>query len=178
MLTTAFYLVADSQTGVMRYANAGHPKPLRVQRSTGVVEPLVNASGKSQPALGLFEEMSYLTSEATLAPGDFLMLFTDGLYEVQGLNEELYSQQRLVMDVQNLIQRPPEMLFDELLEAVRTFAVSHEFDDDVCLVGMEFARQRKSDLDPVFVRVIAVKPRSHCAIPAQLAQNSARKKWH
>jgi sigma-B regulation protein RsbU (phosphoserine phosphatase) len=138
MLTTAFYLVADSQTGVMRYANAGHPKPLRVRRSTGLIEPLVNTSGKSQPALGLFEESPYQTSETTLAPGDFVMLFTDGLYEVQGQNEELYSQQRLMMDVQNLIQHPPEILFDELIEAVRTFAVSHEFDDDVCLVGMEF----------------------------------------
>ena len=139
MLTTAFYLVADSQTGVMRYANAGHPKPLRVQRTNGLIEPLVHMSGKSQPALGLFEEISYQTSELTLTPGDFLMLFTDGLYEVQGQNEELYSQQRLVMDVQNLIQHPPEILFDELLEAVRTFAVSHEFDDNVCIVGMEFA---------------------------------------
>ena len=139
MLTTAFYLVADSQTGVMRYANAGHPKPLRVQRATGLVEPLVNLSGKSQPALGLFEESPYQTSEIVLAPGDFVMLFTDGLYEVQGHNEELYTQQRLLMDVQNLIQQPPEILFDELLEAVRTFSVSREFEDDVCLVGMAFA---------------------------------------
>jgi serine phosphatase RsbU (regulator of sigma subunit) len=29
-------------------------------------------------------------------------------------------------------------LFDELLAAIRAFSVSHEFDDDVCLVGMEF----------------------------------------
>jgi serine phosphatase RsbU (regulator of sigma subunit) len=30
-------------------------------------------------------------------------------------------------------------MFDELLEAIRAFSVDHEFDDDVCLVGMEFA---------------------------------------
>ena len=40
------------------------------------------------------------------------MLFTDGLYEVQGANEELYSQQRLMMDVQNLLQKPAGELFD------------------------------------------------------------------
>ena len=34
------------------------------------------------------------------------MLFTDGLYEVQGANEELYSQQRLMLDVKNLIGKP------------------------------------------------------------------------
>ncbi len=45
-----------------------------------------------------------------MAPGDFLMLFTDGLYEVQGMNEELYSQQRLLVDVQHLLGQPPEII--------------------------------------------------------------------
>ncbi|HWH70959.1 MAG TPA: PAS domain-containing protein, partial [Candidatus Sulfotelmatobacter sp.] len=49
LLTTAFYLVADWRTGVMAYANAGHPKPLHLRRSAGQVVPLRNASGKSQP---------------------------------------------------------------------------------------------------------------------------------
>lgn len=139
MLTTAFYLVADWTTGVMRFANAGHPKPLLVRRSSGRVEPLVNVTGQSQPALGLFDDPSYQTTEATLAPGDFVMLFTDGLYEVQGANEELYSQERMMMDVQNLLSKPNAELFQELLGAIRAFSTSHEFDDDVCLVGMEFA---------------------------------------
>ena len=41
----------------MRYANAGHPKPLHIRRGTGKVEPLANADGKSEPVLGLFEKM-------------------------------------------------------------------------------------------------------------------------
>ena len=138
MLTTAFYLVANWQTGVMRFSNAGHPKPLVVRRAENRVEPLANVSGHGQPALGLFEDPPYETSETTLAPGDLVMLFTDGLYEVQGTNEELYSQQRLMVDVRNLITKPAAPLFDELLEAIRAFSVSHEFEDDVCLVGMEF----------------------------------------
>jgi sigma-B regulation protein RsbU (phosphoserine phosphatase) len=139
MLTTAFYLVADCTTGVMRFANAGHPKPLFIRRSAGRVEPLVNVTGQSQPALGLFDDPAYQTTEVTLTPGDFVMLFTDGLYEVQGLNEELYSQERMMMDVQSLLSKSNRELFDELLEAIRVFSVSHEFDDDVCIVGMEFA---------------------------------------
>ena len=139
MLTTAFYLVADWTTGVMRFANAGHPKPLLVRRSADSVKPLVNVSGQSQPALGLFDDPAYQTTEITLTPGDFVMLFTDGLYEVLGMNEELYSQERMMMDVQGLLSKSNKALFDELLEAIRAFSVSHEFDDDVCLVGMEFA---------------------------------------
>jgi sigma-B regulation protein RsbU (phosphoserine phosphatase) len=138
MLTTAFYLVANWQTGKMRFANAGHPKPLLMHRSTGRIELLAHASSRGEPALGLFDNPSYQTSEVTIAPGDFVMLFTDGLYEVQGLNEELYSQERLMLDAQNLLQKPAAQMFDELLEAIRAFSVDHEFADDVCLVGMEF----------------------------------------
>jgi len=138
MLTTGFYAVADCRTGQLRFANAGHPKPLVLRRSQNRVEPLANASGKSQPALGLFEDPPYATSETTLVPGDFLMLFTDGLYEVQGQNEELYSQERLLLDVKNLLRHPPGLLFDELLQVIRGFALNGEFDDDVCLVGMDY----------------------------------------
>ena len=138
MLTTGFYAVADCQTGKLRFANAGHPKPLMIRRSVGQVEPLANTTGRSQPALGLFDDPPYQTSEITMAPGDFLMLFTDGLYEVQGQNEELYSQERLMLDVKTLITHPPGILFDELLGVIRAFAVNGQFDDDVCLVGMDY----------------------------------------
>jgi sigma-B regulation protein RsbU (phosphoserine phosphatase) len=137
MLTTAFYLTANWQTGLMRFANAGHPKPLLVRRSDNTVRALANVSGHGQPALGLFDDPPYETTEVQLKAGDLAMLFTDGLYEVQGANEELYSQQRLLADVKELIDQPASPLFDQLLDAVRTFALNHEFEDDVCLVGME-----------------------------------------
>jgi sigma-B regulation protein RsbU (phosphoserine phosphatase) len=141
MLTTAFYLVADWRTGKMRFANAGHPKPLLMHRATGRIEPLAHATGRGEPALGLFDNPPYQTSEVTIAPGDFVMLFTDGLFEVQGSNEELYSQERLMLDVKNLWQKPAAQMFDELLAAIRAFSVNHEFEDDVCLVGMDFTGQ-------------------------------------
>ncbi len=138
MLTTAFYFVANWQTGKLRFANAGHPKPLLVRRSENMIIPLANASGHSQPALGLFEDPPYETTETQIIPGDLVMLFTDGLYEVQGANEELYSQQRLMLDIKALMAKPMGELFDALLETVCNFSVNHEFEDDVCLVGMDY----------------------------------------
>jgi sigma-B regulation protein RsbU (phosphoserine phosphatase) len=142
MLTTAFYLVANAETGALRFANAGHPKPLLIQRAQGLVAPLANFSGRGQAALGLFEDSVYETTEMKLQPGDFVMLFTDGIYEVQGQNEELYSQQRLMLDIKTLMQNPPGKMFDELINSIRTFAVGNEFDDDVCLIGMDFAEKK------------------------------------
>jgi len=138
MLTTAFYLVADWTTGQLRYANAGHPKPLHIRRNDLKVEPLANATGKSQPVLGLFQDAVYRTSELELSPNDMVMLFTDGLYEVQGQHDELYSQELLVAGVQQRLALSASHLFDELLADIQLFAVGKGFADDVCLVGIEY----------------------------------------
>jgi len=137
LLTTAFFLVADRQTGRLQYANAGHPKPLHLKRHEARVIPLVNASGRSQPALGLFEDAVYQSSEVKLSNHDLIMLFTDGLYEVQDAHNVLYTQELLVAGVQRRLRLPAERLFDELLEEIKGFS-GGSFSDDVCLVGMEF----------------------------------------
>ena len=144
MLTTGFYLVADWKTGVMRYTNAGHPKPLLVRRAKNVVEPMANVSGKSQPALGLFEEAVYQTSELKFSPHDLVMLFTDGLYEVQDESHELYSQSMLVTDVEKRAQLPASELFDQLIERMQRFSADGKFSDDVCLVAIEAAEAKKA----------------------------------
>ncbi len=141
MLTTGFYLVANWKTGVIRYTNAGHPKPLLVRRHRKVVEPLTNLGGKSQPALGLFEEAVYRTSEVKFSPHDLVMLFTDGLYEVQDDDHELYTQSMLVTDVEKRALLPVSDLFDQLIERMHRFSADGKFSDDVCLVGMEAAER-------------------------------------
>jgi sigma-B regulation protein RsbU (phosphoserine phosphatase) len=140
LLTTAFYLVADWQSGTMRYANAGHPRPLHLRRAAGKVEPLENIGGSSQPALGLFEGADYQTSETKASARDLIMMFTDGLYEVQDAQHALYSQGMLVSAVQQRLQLPASQLFDELLKEIRQFSADGKFADDVCLVGMEVSK--------------------------------------
>lgn len=138
LLTTAFYLVADWQSGRMRFSNAGHPKPLHLMRKANTVAFLQAASRRSQPALGLFEEAEYATSEVALASGDLVMLFTDGLYEVHNSREELYTQDLLVECLRRNLQIPAHELFDLVLNEIRQFS-DEGFSDDVCLVGMECA---------------------------------------
>lgn len=145
VLTTAFYLVADATTGRMRYANAGHPKPLRLHRADGKVEPLKNATTISQPALGLFEHASYQSSEVRLVPRDLLMLFTDGLYEVHAPDDKLYTQDMLATAVRRHLHSPAPQLFDSLLREVREYAADHTFEDDVCLVGIEYSAASKTE---------------------------------
>jgi sigma-B regulation protein RsbU (phosphoserine phosphatase) len=141
LFTTAFYLVADLESRQIAYANAGHPKPLFVHRLTGEVEPLKYPDGKARPALGLFADSVYPTATRSIAPGDEVMLFTDGLYEVEGINHEQFSLDMLAASVRkNSRLHCPEM-FASVLAEVQEFSATHHFSDDVCLVGMEVSEK-------------------------------------
>ncbi len=138
LLTTAFYLVADWATGVLQYANAGHPKPFHLRRSAGQVVPLANAFGHSQPPLGFLGDTVYFSSEALLSPGDGLLLFTDGLVDVENPQGQLFTQEMLVSAIQAALSLHPSALLDELLEKTRRFGADQPYQDDVCLVAVDY----------------------------------------
>jgi sigma-B regulation protein RsbU (phosphoserine phosphatase) len=139
LLTTAFYLIADSQARKISYANAGHPRPIFIGSGGSGVTPLKNASGRSEPALGVFEKADYTTSEAAFNPRDVVALFTDGIFEVHNMADELYTQEQLLEEVKNLRRLAPAEMFDELISHIKTFSGDNGFSDDVCLVAVEFA---------------------------------------
>jgi serine phosphatase RsbU (regulator of sigma subunit) len=66
------------------------------------------------------------------------MLFTDGLYEVHAADEKLYTQEMLTAAVQRHQHLPAPELFDSLLREIGEYAADQAFDDDVCIVGMEY----------------------------------------
>ncbi|MEO8350779.1 MAG: SpoIIE family protein phosphatase [Chthoniobacteraceae bacterium] len=140
LFASAFYAVADLTRGELRYANAGHPAPLHVRRSAQVVEPLKVAGSKPGPVLGLFDQAEYPISTVPLTPGDLVMLFTDGLYEVEGPGDVFYEMSQLHEAVRRRQQLPTPRLFDELVQELRAFSANGEFGDDMCLVGMDVAR--------------------------------------
>ena len=105
------------------------------------MEELRNADGRARPALGLFAESTYPTTSRDLAAGDLLMCFTDGLYEVEGVAGEQFSQELLMEAVRKHARLHCAEQFTALLEEIRQFSINHEFSDDVCLVGMEVSEQ-------------------------------------
>jgi len=139
-LATAFYAVADATAGELRFANAGHPSPFRLQRDTKEVRPLKDYDARHGPALGLFEKTDYPTCGCPFAVNDFIFLFTDGIYEATNAQGQEFGQERLLQAVRKRIDTPPDQLFSELLAEVQQFSGSQEFEDDVCLVGVEAAR--------------------------------------
>ena len=139
LYATALYFVADIAAGQLRYAKAGHPAPFHFRRQAGIVEPLPFPS-HAGAALGLFEKTDFITSERTLAAGDQILLFTDGLFEVTNSEDEDFGPERLLAAARLRMNLPLPELMDGLIADVRAFADGNDFSDDVCLLGMEVAR--------------------------------------
>jgi sigma-B regulation protein RsbU (phosphoserine phosphatase) len=76
-----------------------------------------------------------------VSPGDVVMLFTDGLYEVEGPEEAPFSQDLLLAAVRRHASLHCAELFTAILTEIQQFSSSHEFSDDVCMVGMEVAEK-------------------------------------
>ncbi len=131
MFVTLIYAVFDPLSGLLNYANGGHCNPLLVH-TDGSSEELPLTGGI---ALGVMPGLDYAETSATMAPGDSLVLYTDGVSEAMNSEEEEFGVERLR---QIFIDRPPSSAREAneaILEAVKHFADGHPQSDDVtCLV--------------------------------------------
>jgi sigma-B regulation protein RsbU (phosphoserine phosphatase) len=142
MFASAFYVVADLERGELRYANAGHPDPLCVRHqdnhSAAYAAPLNHC--KRGPVLGMFAQAEYGTSQMSISEHDMVLLFTDGLFEVEVEDGELYDQKSLMRAVDRRANLTAGDLCREVLDEIREFSGNKQFEDDVCLVALEIER--------------------------------------
>ena len=69
--------------------------------------------------------------------GDRVMLFTDGLFEVEDASGTVFTEEQLRTTVVRYAALPAQEFFDRVINDVRQFSERKSFDDDVCVVGME-----------------------------------------
>lgn len=89
MFVTCLYIVIDPSTGKLWFANAGHNLPYK-STGNGMIE--LRATGMP---LGLLPGMKYEEKEATLEPGESLLLYSDGLVEAHNPSGDMYGFPRL-----------------------------------------------------------------------------------
>jgi phosphoserine phosphatase RsbU/P len=136
MFATCFYVVADVEHAQLRFANAGHPSALHIQHGNGAAQKL-QGHGRPGPAMGIFPTASYVTSSSPMKKGDRVMLFTDGLFEVEDASGTVFTEEQLHTTVARYAALPAQEFFERVINDVRQFSERNSFDDDVCVVGME-----------------------------------------
>ena len=131
MFVTVLYTVFDPTSGLLTYANGGHNNPLLVH-ADGTSEELPHTGGI---ALGVMPGLEYKEASFTLAEGETLVLYTDGVSEAMNSEGEEFGMDRL-RDI--FVQNPPTSARDTneaILQAVSDFAGETAQSDDVtCLV--------------------------------------------
>lgn len=131
---TISYLLINPHNGEIRYSNAGHPPPLLL-RSTGQLERLaVGGTVIGMGSLVAFEE-----GVARMNAGDRLFLYTDGITEHSDPDGAFYGEGRFVNQLLMQASTSLEGAVQNSLIALRKFGGSALPNDDVTLVGIEFA---------------------------------------
>jgi PAS domain S-box-containing protein len=144
MLVSAFYLVVNSVDGKLCYSNAGHPQPFHIHRATGIAEPL-RLQGAQGPVLGIFPAAIYQNSHGTASANDLVVLFTDGLFEVETAEDDYYGADRLLAAVRKRMHLGARQLFGEVVAEIQGSCISGKFTDDMCLLGVELRRTGLDD---------------------------------
>lgn len=131
---TVFFGFFDTRTGVVRYCNGGHNLPY-VLRNNGKAEEVENTSGL---LLGKIEGIEYETKELTLAPGEKLMMFTDGVTEAAAEDESMYEEPRLEEYLENHHSYTNEQLVKGLVVDVLKFTGKAEQSDDITVLSLGY----------------------------------------
>ncbi len=126
---TLFYGILDTRRHRFRYANAGHNRPL-LRRADGAVARL-DLGGL---VLGFRPEQRYEEAVLSLAAGDVLLIYSDGLIEAMNERREQFGEDRLAALLQAHGHEPAGVLRDRLLRAVEQHAGDAPPTDDVTIL--------------------------------------------
>ena len=124
--TTAFLAEYDPVLRRLVYINAGHNNPI-LRRASGQIERL-DVGGLP---FGIMPDVTYQTGAVTLAPGDWLVIFTDGLVEAENARAEDYGEGRLMTAIDAAKSFSPAELLKRLMTELDLFVGNTPQHDDV-----------------------------------------------
>jgi len=126
---TMVLAVLDPRRHEVTVVNAGHLPPL-LRRGRNAVSPI--GVGDAGLPVGVKREADYKEVKMQLAPGEALVLYTDGITEAMNAGDELYGLPRLLMLLESDIDRV-SLLGRRILDDVKRFVGARSQSDDMCL---------------------------------------------
>ncbi len=130
LFITLFYALLDPAQHELTYVNAGHNPPLFYQASTQTLNRLVTTGYP----LGVETEAAYSQQSIRLCPGDFIVLYTDGVTEAMSPQEELFSLERLEHLLLENCTASPQELLTAIERSLHCFTADQPRADDITIV--------------------------------------------
>ena len=112
---------------------------LHAHSDAAAVERIYAGHEPPGAVLGLLGQTTYQTTEKQLSSGDTILLYTDGLREATNAAGEEFGLDRLIDAVRQRLNSSPEDLLKELISEATRFSAATSFEDDICLVTVEWA---------------------------------------
>ncbi len=133
MFVTVFYGVVECSSRLMRYARAGHERPLLLRGAAAI-----ELGGEGIP-LGLFDDETFCPTEEqiSLEPNDRLVLYTDGLVDVIDPAGQIFDRSPLIRLMTGFAAHHPGELCTAVFDALEQFQGSSEQTDDMTMLVME-----------------------------------------
>jgi sigma-B regulation protein RsbU (phosphoserine phosphatase) len=119
-------------SGQLTYCNAGHNPPL-------VVGATVRRLECGGPIVGLFEGATFEEETVALSPGDWLIVFSDGISEALSASGEEYGEARILTVVNENRTLEPQAMLEALFSDVREFAKGAAQSDDITAMVLRYA---------------------------------------
>jgi sigma-B regulation protein RsbU (phosphoserine phosphatase) len=131
MFVTLFFAMITPATGALEYCNAGHNQPYRLTGSA-----LAAIDGAKGLILGVRPDARYTTGELSLAAGECMYLFTDGVTEANNPAGELFSEERLEAVLNGIADRSSADIVKSVAEAVHSFVGTALPSDDITMLAL------------------------------------------
>jgi sigma-B regulation protein RsbU (phosphoserine phosphatase) len=132
MFVTVGCGLLNVQTGQVSYASAGHEPPL-LRELDGTVRPW---SAEGGPAIGIDAAAAYELREGFIAPGDTLVLFTDGVTEAAAEDGSLFGVERLSALLRDRSLDDPATLVKRIVDTVAAHASGFHASDDLTVMAV------------------------------------------
>ncbi len=137
---TLFLGVLNTKTGSLNYCNAAHTSTF-ILKSNGEIVSLEQSHGLP---LGLYPDKEYSDSKIDIEYGDTIILYTDGITELQDKNSFLFGEERLKEHVSHLAGETPEVIAKNIEQTLDIFRAEVNQADDISLLILKYTPQKKA----------------------------------
>ena len=134
MFCTFFIGILDLESGYLQYCNAGHNAPV-ILTASGEVKFM---EVETNLPLGLFGGFSYMGQECTIGKGTSMFLYTDGVTEAENVEKALYSDERLLQQLELLRKEAPNAMVDGVLVDIESHVAGADQSDDITIMCLHY----------------------------------------